>query len=326
MRGDRDRLGRGRHRRRTRRRAATSSPSSASWSRWSRSTACSRATGGSTRTGCAEPLPRPVPPPSLTGRLGRPGRRGCRGSRCGHAADGTRATPGQRSRARPGVRRARRAAGHRRAAARLPAGPARADGGRGGHDVVGGARRRARASPRRSCARTCRSSARTAGAASGTTSLHLSEQIGGGARADDAAARRHRRHRQPRARAGQLLGVRRARVRGGRAGRRRPGGRRHDRWPGSSCSRRPASHDVVERADATIGVIATPAAVAQDVCDALVAAGVVGILTFAPRALRVPDARGPAGGGRGLRAADPRVPRPPARRHGRLSMRTAGSR
>ena len=40
--------------------------------------------------------------------------------------------------------------------------------------------------------------------------------------------------------------------------------------------------------DATIGIIATPAAVAQDVCDELVAAGVVGILTFAPRALRVP--------------------------------------
>ena len=43
--------------------AGTSSPSSASWSRWSRSTVCSRATGGSTRTGCAEPLPRLVPAP-----------------------------------------------------------------------------------------------------------------------------------------------------------------------------------------------------------------------------------------------------------------------
>lgn len=47
--------------------------------------------------------------------------------------------------------------------------------------------------------------------------------------------------------------------------------------------------EVVTSNDATIGIIATPAAGAQDVCDALVAAGVVGILTFAPRALRVPE-------------------------------------
>jgi redox-sensing transcriptional repressor len=47
-------------------------------------------------------------------------------------------------------------------------------------------------------------------------------------------------------------------------------------------------HDVVSGSDATIGIIATPAAVAQDVCDQLVAAGVVGVLTFAPRALKVP--------------------------------------
>nr|WP_315095864.1 redox-sensing transcriptional repressor Rex [uncultured Cellulomonas sp.] len=45
---------------------------------------------------------------------------------------------------------------------------------------------------------------------------------------------------------------------------------------------------VVAATDATMGIIATPASAAQDVCDALVAAGVVGILTFAPRALRVP--------------------------------------
>jgi redox-sensing transcriptional repressor len=51
----------------------------------------------------------------------------------------------------------------------------------------------------------------------------------------------------------------------------------------------PASlHDVVSGSDATIGIIATPAAVAQDVCDELVDAGVVGVLSFAPRALRVP--------------------------------------
>lgn len=45
---------------------------------------------------------------------------------------------------------------------------------------------------------------------------------------------------------------------------------------------------VVEEHAVTIAVIATPADVAQDVCDLLVAAGVSGILTFAPRALRVP--------------------------------------
>jgi redox-sensing transcriptional repressor len=38
-----------------------------------------------------------------------------------------------------------------------------------------------------------------------------------------------------------------------------------------------------------IGVIATPARAAQEVADALVAAGVQGILNFAPRKLRVPD-------------------------------------
>ncbi|WP_407650350.1 redox-sensing transcriptional repressor Rex [Cellulomonas edaphi] len=47
--------------------------------------------------------------------------------------------------------------------------------------------------------------------------------------------------------------------------------------------------DIVTSRDVSIGVIATPAAGAQDVCDALVQAGVAGILTFAPRALRVPE-------------------------------------
>ncbi len=46
---------------------------------------------------------------------------------------------------------------------------------------------------------------------------------------------------------------------------------------------------LVRTAGVSIGIIATPAASAQSVCDALVAAGVVGILTFAPRALRVPE-------------------------------------
>ena len=38
-----------------------------------------------------------------------------------------------------------------------------------------------------------------------------------------------------------------------------------------------------------IGVIATPAHAAQDVCDQLVASGVTSILNFAPTVLVVPD-------------------------------------
>jgi redox-sensing transcriptional repressor len=45
---------------------------------------------------------------------------------------------------------------------------------------------------------------------------------------------------------------------------------------------------VVARTGATIGVITTPAEVAQTVCDRLVAAGVRSILNFAPVALTVP--------------------------------------
>ncbi len=45
---------------------------------------------------------------------------------------------------------------------------------------------------------------------------------------------------------------------------------------------------VVRREDVSIGVIATPAAAAQDVCDRLVASGVTSILNFAPIVLAVP--------------------------------------
>lgn len=45
---------------------------------------------------------------------------------------------------------------------------------------------------------------------------------------------------------------------------------------------------VVARSGATIAIVTTPASVAQQVCDELVAAGVGGILTFAPGALRLP--------------------------------------
>jgi redox-sensing transcriptional repressor len=47
--------------------------------------------------------------------------------------------------------------------------------------------------------------------------------------------------------------------------------------------------DVVADGDASIGVIATPAAAAQDVCDRLVAAGVTSILNFAPAVLTTPS-------------------------------------
>jgi redox-sensing transcriptional repressor len=47
--------------------------------------------------------------------------------------------------------------------------------------------------------------------------------------------------------------------------------------------------DVVARHRVSIGVIATPAGMAQPVCDRLVAAGVTSILNFAPVVLNVPN-------------------------------------
>jgi redox-sensing transcriptional repressor len=47
--------------------------------------------------------------------------------------------------------------------------------------------------------------------------------------------------------------------------------------------------EIVREHEAVIGVIATPAAAAQPVADALVAAGIRSILNFAPAALVVPD-------------------------------------
>jgi redox-sensing transcriptional repressor len=47
--------------------------------------------------------------------------------------------------------------------------------------------------------------------------------------------------------------------------------------------------EVVSDLGVAIGVIATPAQVAQEVCDRLVAAGVSSILNFAPSVLSVPD-------------------------------------
>jgi redox-sensing transcriptional repressor len=46
---------------------------------------------------------------------------------------------------------------------------------------------------------------------------------------------------------------------------------------------------IVSDHDVSIGVIATPASAAQDVCDRLVKAGVTSVLNFAPVVLSVPD-------------------------------------
>jgi len=47
---------------------------------------------------------------------------------------------------------------------------------------------------------------------------------------------------------------------------------------------------VIKEHEVSIGVIATPAGSAQDVCDRLVACGVTSVLNFAPTVLSVPDA------------------------------------
>ena len=47
---------------------------------------------------------------------------------------------------------------------------------------------------------------------------------------------------------------------------------------------------LVKEHEISIGVIATPAAAAQDVCDRLVSCGVTSVLNFAPAVLSVPDA------------------------------------
>lgn len=50
-----------------------------------------------------------------------------------------------------------------------------------------------------------------------------------------------------------------------------------------------AIESVVHAKDITIGIIATPAAAAQDIADRFVAGGVTGILNFAPAVLTVPS-------------------------------------
>jgi redox-sensing transcriptional repressor len=47
--------------------------------------------------------------------------------------------------------------------------------------------------------------------------------------------------------------------------------------------------NVIRQHGVQIGVVATPAPVAQEVCDRMVAAGVTGVLNFAPCVLSVPS-------------------------------------
>ena len=48
-------------------------------------------------------------------------------------------------------------------------------------------------------------------------------------------------------------------------------------------------HDIGTNHDMELAIVAVPGEVAQDVADILVAAGITGILNFAPRRLQVPD-------------------------------------
>ena len=50
-----------------------------------------------------------------------------------------------------------------------------------------------------------------------------------------------------------------------------------------------ALEEIISQSRVCIGVVATPAAAAQDVCDRMVAAGVTSVLNFAPVPLQVPD-------------------------------------
>lgn len=58
---------------------------------------------------------------------------------------------------------------------------------------------------------------------------------------------------------------------------------------GAAISNLSELESVVEQRGVSIGVIATPAGAAQEVCDRLVDAGVTGILNFAPCVLSVPE-------------------------------------
>ena len=120
-----------------------------------------------------------------------------------------------------------------------------------------------------------------------------------------------------------------------------PGHGRQARRRASPVQHTDELENIIDDNGVSIGVIATPAGAAQQVCDRLVAAGVTSILNFAPTVLTVPG-RGRRTQGRPLhRAADPRLPRaaqggrgrrdgrgrrPPRRRAARADGRAAASR
>ena len=79
------------------------------------------------------------------------------------------------------------------------------------------------------------------------------------------------------------------RLPGRRPARRRPARGRRSRSPASPCSTLDELETSSREHGVSIGVIATPAGAAQEVCDRLVAAGVTSILNFAPTVLSVPD-------------------------------------
>jgi redox-sensing transcriptional repressor len=60
-------------------------------------------------------------------------------------------------------------------------------------------------------------------------------------------------------------------------------------WNGIHVERADRLFEVVRERNLEMGIITTPAAAAQKVADALVGAGIRGILNFAPRKLFVPD-------------------------------------
>ena len=71
---------------------------------------------------------------------------------------------------------------------------------------------------------------------------------------------------------------------------------------------------VLQRTGANMVVLALPAAVAQGVCDRVVAAGVQSILSFAPVMLQVPDGGQPPQSRYGNGTADSGLPRTDGRR------------
>ncbi len=150
---------------------------------------------------------------------------------------------------------------------------------------------------------------------------YLRYQIARADRGHPGLARRHRRHRQPRPRPGQLLRLPQPRLPGRGPARRRPRAGTVRRWPASTSAPSTTSTASSREHGVAIGVIATPAGAAQDVADQMVAAGIRSILNFAPTVLAVPDGRRRPQGRPVDRAADPGLPRAaqgqaaPAARH-----------